>query len=814
MLIPILIGLALGAFSVWLDHSFEREIPKELFDITAKGAPPSFYTFDFTDRTNRQGEARLLTVGTFSQTHGSYTAYDRLPEDLIHAFVAIEDKRFYQHRGVDWYRTLAAGVTYVFGFSDSFGASTITQQTVKNVTGNSEVTLKRKLQEILYALDLERLYTKEEILELYLNVISFSDGCIGVGEAADYYFSKTPQELTVAEAATIAAITNHPSYYNPIRHPENNLRRRDLILLQMKEQGYLSEEEYGLAVKEPLRLNHTDRQPREEIRSWYTDMVIEDVINDLCRTYGWSRSVASLRVHSGSLRIDIPMDLEIQEAVEDYYRNVVRTPVSAEGEQAQSALIVIDSKTGDILGVAGAIGEKRANRIQNYATQTLRSPGSSIKPITVYAPALEKGMIHWASVYDDVPVRFTETGKNPWPSNANGVYRGLTNISHAVAHSTNTVAVRVLEELGLRESFRVAKEQFHLEHLVDTGKVTDCDVAALALGQLNYGVTLREMTAAYSVFADGGCYHQCRSYYRVLDENGEVLLAVPDTAQVVMSPENAAIMTKLLQGVVDRGTSSSITLTRRTECAGKTGTTQNDHDRWFIGYTPEMICGVWCGYEYPKPLSGSNLCTEIWNEVMGEIVSLKGGRREFTVPRGLIRLSYCRDSGMLMDDVCGFDPRGDRSEVGWFTADNCPKGRCDRHVLCHCDRDGGGISHGFCPFTKPVALIRAERSFPFRVLVNDAQYVYRGDPMTMPPNPNGKQAYFEDTVKGSVGGSHTESPFNRSCDRHTAETGTEEETPPREEFPMTLPIYPDTRFPEEGESNEDPRHKPPVPRIW
>lgn len=833
--ILLMASLAVCVAGYYVQTQFESNAPMDLFRLSTNSAPPKFFIYRFSDRVNRIGSAEELATDAQASSEAQYVAYGELPQHLIDAFVAIEDKRFYQHRGVDWYRTVAAGVTYVLGFSDSFGASTITQQTVKNITGNSEVTLKRKMQEILYALDLERSLDKSEILELYLNVISFSDGCIGVSDAARYYFSKAPAELTAAECATVAAITNNPSYYNPIRHPEQNLLRRNLILSEMHAQGYLDEAEYLAAVAEPLELQVGERRQAEQIHSWYTDMVLEDVISDLCERYGMSRAAASLRVYSGGLQIEMAMDPDIQALVEDYYAGSVRTPANDKGEHAQSALIVIDSRTGDILGVAGAVGEKTANRVQNFATQALRSPGSAIKPITVYGPALEKGIINWASVYDDVPVRFGASDSVAWPKNATGVYRGLTNVAYAVAHSTNTVAVRVLEEVGLRESYRIAQNQFHLKSLVDEKGVSDCGVAALALGQLNYGLTLREITCAYTVFADAGCYHGWRSYYRVLDSDGKVLLSVPDTSEPVLSAGNAAVMTKLLQGVVRDGTSSSITLDRMTECAGKTGTTQNDYDRWFIGYTPDVICGVWCGYEYPEPISGANICTGIWNTVMHRIVAQKGGRSCFEVPGNVLQMSYCKDSGLLTDDACLFDPRGKRTETGWFVQGTEPHRACDCHVLCHIDCEGGGISHGFCPEASDcrVGLIRAVRHFPVQVTVTDAQYVWRGDPRGMPPNPDAGQAYFEATLPDFCGRSALANPFNRSCGMHGVSdlgAGDESEAPPSDASPETLPGAPDTDalpqprspdavlpdgLPSEADRSETAgRNKHPFFRIW
>ncbi len=767
----ILIGAALCVIGVGvciMGH-FHMQLPSDFFHFAGKGESPHFYIYRFEDRVNRVGEREEITASMFAQKETNYILYPDIPKHVIDSFVAIEDKRFFKHNGVDWYRTVAAGVNYALGFSDHFGASTITQQLIKNMTGHDEVTLGRKMQEILYALDMERTLDKSEILELYLNVIHFSDNCDGIAQASAHYFSKTPQELTVAEAATIAAITNSPSYYNPIRHPKNNLARRNLILNEMYQQGYLNEEEYNHAVSEELNLNpQEDFRDGEGVNSWYVDMVIEDVINDLMQKYGIGRSAASGYLYSGGLHIEMAVDETVQNLVEEYYRSAVRVPTNQDGVSAQSSLIVIDSRTGDILGVAGAVGDKTGNRVQNFATQTKRPPGSAIKPLSIYAPALEKGIINWASVYDDVPVNFGTSGRLAWPRNATGVYRGLTNVAYAVAHSTNTLPVRILEQLGKEESFYFAKEKFHLSGMVSGDDVTDCDVAALALGQLNFGVTLRDLTDAYTVFADAGAYHPWKSYYRVLDTEGNIVLSNADRSEIVMSSANAAIMTKLLQGVVEYGTSSSVTLGNLVECAGKTGTTNADGDRWFIGYTPDYICGVWCGYEYPEPLEGRNLCTQIWNRVMHDVVESCGGRKSFDVPSSVISATYCKDSGALLTEACQQDPRGNRSEIGWFVKGTEPQTHCHCHVLCEYDSVHGGVSHGNCPTDalKTVGLIHVERSFPIQIYVSDAQYVWRGDPMSIPPNENQQKPYFSATLQHFCGISAVEKPYNRSCVTH------------------------------------------------
>lgn len=765
----LLLGsLFIFVLGIGVSAAFERELPDHFLSLTAKGISPRFYCYRFTDRTNRIGEEIKLDDTFCSQRENIYVSRVKLPQYVCDAFVAIEDKRFYRHNGVDWYRTVAAGANYVLGFSDSFGASTITQQLIKNVSGNRDVTLRRKMQEILYAIDLERMLGKGEILELYLNVINFAENCDGIGMAAEHYFSKSAEDLTLSEAATLAAIINNPSYYNPIRNPQNNLTRRNLILDEMLSQGMIDEIAHAEAKHAPLGLHVQEEDQNERVNSWYADMVIEDVINDLCKKYDMSRSSASGLVYSGGVKIYTALDETVQETVEQYYENEVKVPVNAEGVSAQSALIVIDNQTGDVLGVAGAIGEKSGNRIQNFATQTLRPPGSAIKPITVYAQALEKGLINWSSIVDDTPTDFSRGDGRAWPRNANHSYRGLTDIAYAMAESTNTVAVKVLERVGLRESFLTAKEKYRLKSLYEDSAKSDCDLAALALGQLHYGVTLRELAAAYTPFADEGTYHPYRSYYRVLDADGNILLSNADEGEVVLSAGNAAVMTKMMQEVVREGTATSIKLDALVECAGKTGTTNQEGDRWFIGYTPDFICGVWCGYEYPEPLAGKNACLKIWDDVMTRITNRIGGQHRFSMPSSLVRVSYCADSGKLPCEACGYDPRGDRIRAGWFVRGTEPQEMCDCHVLCEHDAVCGGVSHGNCPEEncKKVALLRVERNFPSDIVIEDAQYVWGGDPKTMPPNENEREAYFAPTETGYRGHTRVDKPFNRSCREH------------------------------------------------
>ncbi len=597
-----------------------------------------FYSYSFYDRGKRLGEAALIEGAELENgIKYEYVSFEEIPQDLINAFVAIEDKRFYSHGGVDWLRTVRAAANLVFG-SNRFGGSTITQQLVKNLTGDAEISISRKLSEAFAAIDIEKKLDKSEILESYLNVINLSDGCRGVGAAAEHFFSKKPPELTLSECATLAAITNSPSYYNPKLHADNCQRRRDTVLSCMLDQGYISEDEYLSAINQPIALSLEDNK-NDKVNSWYIDMVVTDVIDGLSEKYGVSRSFASLMLYRGGYKIYTAMDEDIQNVLDEYFSDVYNFPIDGEGNTAQSSMIIIDPYTGDILGVAGAVGKKRGNRIQNYATDTLRPPASTIKPLSVYAPAIEKGLIDWATLIDDSPVKVLNG--SPWPKNVDGKYAGNVNISYAIDHSLNTVAVKVLDMVGIDESMSFLRDKLLLDSL---DNINDRGHAALALGQPTKGVTLRDLTAAYSIFTEG-IMCEPRSYYRVTDSDGVIILDTPCSEEAVISRESAAIITKLLESVIENGTArGKVTLDEKVAVAGKSGTSQNNCDRYFVGYTPELLGGVWFGYDYPKNLEefGGNLSVLIWDDVMSRIFAETdyGKRLSFTVPESVQKLSF------------------------------------------------------------------------------------------------------------------------------------------------------------------------------
>ena len=776
-------------FLVYVKNNIEFEADIELYRNQKYDNITTFYYFP-DGKEEIESAKEIEGSAIYDAEKHLYATYDTIPKDLINAFVAIEDKRFYEHNGVDWYRTLGATLNYIFNFRDSFGASTITQQLVKNVTGNDEYKIERKLQEIFSAISLEKQMNKNEILELYLNVINLSQGCRGVRAGAETFFSKELSELTLTECVCLAAITNSPTYYDPYINPENNKARRQVIFEQMLAQGYIDQKTFDECYDENIVLNMSDDYMPEKINSWYIDMVIDDVCKDLCEKYGYSASEASSMVWGGGLKIYTLQSPKIQAILENYYSEETNFFDSGAGITAQSSMIIMDPY-GNILGVVGARGKKSANRIQNYATNTKRPSGSVIKPLSVYAPAFEDGIITYSSVFDDVPISFGEYNldsakgdivlPSPWPNNANMIYHGLVNVNYSVEESLNTVPIKILELIGKERSFYFLKETLGCDSLIESmtlengACLTDIDTAALALGQMNYGVTLREITAAYTMLANEGVYSSPRSYSIVTDSQGKVILNNEASETRAISAENSVIMTEILKNVVDNGTvNDTISLDEIVEVAGKTGTSQDYYDRWFVGYTPYFIGGVWYGYEYPKSLGTSTkyVCTDTWDDIMAEVHDLisENDKKEFATSTNVITVEYCKDSGKIATSACLKDPRGDRCEVGYFVKGTEPTDKCDCHILVAYDSVTKCIACPSCPKMNItyIGMIQVERSFPIQIYVKDAQYVWRDLPSyILPGNSNDVPFFINILPEGSYCGiSYSEKQFNCSCKEH------------------------------------------------
>jgi len=659
---------------------------------------------------NEEGEYKELEK-LYDDQNRVWVDIEKIPKYMKDAFISIEDERFEKHKGFDIKRIIGAVLNYIKLRRPSYGASTITQQLVKNITGDDEVTLRRKIQEIYRAYKLEKQLTKDEILELYLNTIYLGQQCNGVQSAANTYFGKNVWELSLAECASIAGITQYPSKYDPFINPKNNKDRQLVILKKMLELNKISQEEYEKAKNEELVFKKQKEDKVISKYSYFVDTVIEDVIKDLQEQKGYSKTIATKMLYSGGLQIYTTIDPKVQAVMDEVYKNDENFPKTKGDKVLQSAMIVIDPYTGHIKGIVGGRGEKTASRTLNRATQTTRQPGSAIKPIAVYAPALEYGLITPATTVEDAPI----TIGNWTPKNSYSGYKGWVSVRDAVIQSMNIPAVKVLDELTVDTSYTFLTKNLGITTLVEkdvraNNKVlTDKNLASLALGGLTDGLTVKELTAAYIPFVNKGLYLKPVTYTKVTDKDGKIILENKIDAKVAMSESTAYLMTSMLSDVVTSGTGTSAYF-KGVPIAGKTGTTSDNYDRWFVGYTPYYVGGVWFGYDTPSSISGisGNPAASIWKKVMEKIHEGKSGK-SFNQPSGIIKAEVCRDSGLLAGDLCASDRRGSRVKTEVFKRGTAPNKRCDIHQEVTVCLDSGKIANDTCVNTqKEVRAVRED----------------------------------------------------------------------------------------------------------
>ena len=598
---------------------------------------------------------------------------DDMSPHLKDAFIAIEDQRFEKHHGVDWIRTIGV---IVKPSNSGQGGSTITQQLIKNLTDEKDVTIVRKFNEILSALNLERNYSKDEIIEAYLNTIYLSEGCYGVKTAAETYFGKDVSDLNIAECASIAAITQFPGKYDPLRKPENNRQRQLRILEEMLSQGFITQEEYDEAVAYEMVFTNSENYQgsqvsdsesgsnENKIDSYYVDYVVKTVLEDL-QKMGYTERKAKSLLYGGGLKIYTAVDFDVQNALEDVYENYRRMP----DETVQGAMVVMNYE-GRVLGLVGGTGEYSGSLELNRAFQSYRQPGSSIKPLSVYGPAFEKSLnddsvdIYWSTLIDDRPLK--EVDGKMWPTNEGGGYSGAkTTIQKGIANSLNTISARTLDMIGVDYAYDYITNRFHISSL----SAADCDYAPLATGSLTEGVSVLEMTAAYAAFGNGGAYYQPYCYYKIEDSQGNILIETDaaSTKEQALTESTGWLMNKILQTVMTSGTGRSYKISG-VECFGKTGTTTDSKDRWFVGGTPEYVAAVWYGYDMPKEIVyrlSSNPAGTIWETVMNEIYDVKGKNvTEFPEYDGIVQKSYDSSNGLLTNYSSG--------NTGWYDVNNLP----------------------------------------------------------------------------------------------------------------------------------------------
>lgn len=625
----LLIGIVTGLifvciFAFYVKTCITPSLDLDLNDFTLNQSSIIYYQ-------DSNGDYQKLTTVKSSENR-IWVDGDQIPQHMKDALVAIEDKRFYTHKGVDWFRTAHAALNMFTGGS-TFGGSTITQQLIKNLTQQDDITVQRKLLEIFQALDLEKNYDKDEILEYYLNAVYFGEGCYGVQTAAQTYFGKDAKDLSVAESAAIVGITNLPTYYDPFYSVENNKERQENVLREMYKQGYLNKSEYEAAKSEELEFVRGENSPDTfNVYSYYEEVVLSDVIGDLAEAKGISRNAASQLVHNAGYEIYACIDKDIQAKVDAIYTDPEQLPKSYSGtkSQLQSAIVIIDQTTGEIKALSGGTGEKTISYGLNRATGTTRPPGSSIKPIAVYGPAVEYGLISPSTMVLDADETHVQLAHTSWyPKNSPNTYDGIITITTALQKSKNTVAAQIMDKLTPSASLEFLRSRLGVTSLIDS----DADYAAMALGEPHYGITVREMAQAYTALANDGVFTYSRTYTMVKDRSGKIILDnQPQTIQA-FSQETARTMTYMLNNAATYGTGHESRLSNM-PVAGKTGTTTSNRDRWFCGYTPYYTCAVWTGYDTPETMSFSgNPATQIWQKVMSAIHA-DLPRKEFNISYG------------------------------------------------------------------------------------------------------------------------------------------------------------------------------------
>lgn len=676
-------------------------------------------------------EDNLLAILSGDETRQPVTL-DEMSPYLPKAYVAIEDERFYEHSGVDVKRTLGAIIKYLSGDA-SYGGSTITQQVVKNLTDEDERAVERKIKEWGRAYNVEQILSKQQILQLYLNLLYVGgpegQGLHGVEMGSIYYFNKSAKDLSLAESAYLAGINSSPNAYKPFEDldengsmPEKMKEKIDkkvkVVLNKMKDlgpdhQAGISEEDYNNAIAEvDAGLKFERGSTRTDLYSFHTESAINEVIKDYMKKKECTRDFAENYIYSSGLTIHTTQVASIQETIEEEYKSNIKVLTSKETKDkegnyvtSQSAMVIIDHTTGQVVGCVGQIGEKTVNWNLNRV-HSPRPTGSAMKPLAVIVPCLEEGMITAASVYDDVRVSWG-------PKNYYGYYKGLSTIRYVIEISQNVIPAKLIVQLT------PSKSMDYLEKMGITTLDREKDNNySLALGGITHGVSPLEMAAAYATIANSGVYIEPTFYTKVTDSNGNTILETQQESHRVISEANAFIAQSILtQPVVgqDPLVTARICKIPGIETAAKTGTTDKDRDRWLCGFTPYYTAAIWYGFDMQEYIaSGTNPASPVFRNVMGAIHE-ELPNKNFNVPDNIVKVAVCKDSGLLPGEHCNSTINGNRVYTEVFVKGTAPTKTCDVHVTAKvCPVEGQEnvyeLANDNCPDAREVTFITRPNS--------------------------------------------------------------------------------------------------------
>ena len=707
LIIVIMLCIVVTVLTVYVLDFADTSYDANLRDVEMK-----YTSFIYAyDKDGNELEIKRLA----QEENRIWVNYENMSPNIINAVVSTEDKRFYEHDGVDWRRTVYALGADVLNLSAAGqGGSTITQQLVKNITGDDETTWERKLREIFRALSLEEKYTKIDIIESYLNRIWFGNTIYGIGAASAYYFDKEASELTVAEAAIISGMIRNPGKYSPYVDLELCKERQEYALENLYEQGYINTQEYEAALKEKVQFARPvygddfgyvdartliqeleDKEDEEKpddgyeaykwngdytvTQNWYVDAAIEQVINDYAGEKGITYTSARKELYNGGYKIYINMDIEKQNILEEKYADPYTVlssyNISAPPEDLLQSAFVIMDYSGTVLAVAGGLGEKPGNSVFNRATQAVRAPGSTMKPIATYSTAIQRNLITYSTL---VPNKAFEvindegTGTKLWPTNyvtLNGVGSygdgTPTPVWQAVRESLNSIAARLCRELTPQVCYN------QLTQNLGFTTITEMDIAysPMALGALTQGVKLYELAAAYQVFGNGGIYYEPKMYSKVLDSRGNAVLEQDFFGTQALDADAAWITNRMMRTVITSPTGTGhYAQLDNVEVIGKTGTSNDEKNLLFVGCTPEYVGALWLGYDDAREIHSSDgwrAVASIWKTVMQDIQDTSSIMK-FTPDSSVVERSYCMDTGLLATNKCT------KTDVGYYRKENIP----------------------------------------------------------------------------------------------------------------------------------------------
>lgn len=677
------------------------------YDANLRDAEMKYTTMIYAyDEDGLEVELKRL----YEERNRIWVNYDDISPHIIHAVISTEDKRFYEHKGVDWRRTVYALAADVLGLSgQGQGGSTITQQLIKNLTADDEQTWERKLREIFRALSLEEKYTKIDIIESYLNCIWLGGMTYGIGAASQLYFGKDAKDLDIAEAAIIAGMIRNPYYRSPYEDLENCKYWQEYALQNMYEQGYINTKEYESAKVEKVqfagtvygdsfgyidpRSVHTDEPEEDEPgdeetedddyeayrwngyevdQNWYVDAAIDQVIEDYAKLRGITYTSARKEIYNGGYRIYINENMAIQEFVEEKFRDpYLVVPYydkdAKPNDLLQSAFVLMDY-SGTVVAMAGGLGDKPGINCFNRATQAMRAPGSTMKPISAYATAVQNNLITYSTMLPDKGITIAGS-RDLWPTNFNfaGGDGSLMPIWEAVRESRNTIAVRVAQMLTPQVCYNQLTQNLGISTLVEL----DIDYSPITLGGLTNGIKLVELAAAYQMFGNGGIYYEPKMYSRVIDSKNNVILEQNFYGTQAIDSDAAWVTNRMLRTVITTTSGSGrYANLENVEVIGKTGTSNDDLNLLFVGCTPNYVGVVWMGYDENNHEvfngDGSHRYgAQIWYDLMSEIEDTSVVNK-FTPDSSVLERRFCTETGLIASASCT------SSDVGYYRKSNIP----------------------------------------------------------------------------------------------------------------------------------------------